>query len=238
MAGGPAARASGAPVWPMEAFRDRFLGAFSSPPRAPTTSPGATGGELTLRPRLRSTRSTRCAGPPSRRASSWASRAWCRRARSAPWPGPPASVRGCRCSTCAAASAGPGSLLVTELGCTYLGVDADPAAVGAGTRARGAPAGPALASRSAGCLRCRTGGSTSCCSSRPCSRSPTSRALLAEISSVLPVGGRFACTVEEGAPLTEEERLRMPRADTVWPVPSAQLRNRPRGRRAARPLAG
>jgi hypothetical protein len=34
----------GAPVWPMEAFRDRFLTAFSSAPPLPTTTPGAAGG--------------------------------------------------------------------------------------------------------------------------------------------------------------------------------------------------
>ncbi len=70
---------------------------------------------------------------------------------------------------------GPGSLLVAEMGCTYLGVDADPAAVALARARERAPLRPAPASRSAGCRRCRTGGSTSCCSSRPCSRSPTSR---------------------------------------------------------------
>jgi SAM-dependent methyltransferase len=47
--------------------------------------------------------------------------------------------------------------------------------------------------------------------------------LLAEISRVLPVGGRLAVTLEEGAPLTPAERRAMPDADTVWLVPLGQL---------------
>lgn len=117
---------------------------------------------------------------------------------------------------------GPGSLLVTEMGCTYLGVDADPAAVGlapvreelrwAGARLAVGRVPPLPHGRFDVVLLLET-----------LLAFPDKPALLAEISSVLPVGGRFACTVEEGAPLTEEERLQMPRADTVWPVPSAQL---------------
>ncbi|MBO0816466.1 MAG: class I SAM-dependent methyltransferase, partial [Actinobacteria bacterium] len=42
---------------------------------------------------------------------------------------------------------------------------------------------------------------------------------------VLPPGGRFACTVEEGRPLTEQERAQMPGADTVWPIELAELTN-------------
>lgn len=49
------------------------------------------------------------------------------------------------------------------------------------------------------------------------------RALLTAIADGLPPGGRFACTVEAGAPLSPEERAAMPHADTVWPVPSADL---------------
>ena len=37
--------ANGAPVWPMEAFRDRFLTAFSTPAATPAMTPGAIGGE-------------------------------------------------------------------------------------------------------------------------------------------------------------------------------------------------
>jgi hypothetical protein len=40
---------------------------------------------------------------------------------------------------------------------------------------------------------------------------------------VLEPGGRFAFTVEEGRPLTRQERARMPAADTVWPIGLAEL---------------
>ena len=36
-------------------------------------------------------------------------------------------------------------------------------------------------------------------------------------------GGRFAFTVEEGRPLSQQERARMPAADTVWPIELAEL---------------
>ena len=40
---------------------------------------------------------------------------------------------------------------------------------------------------------------------------------------MLEPGGRFAFTVEEGRPLTQQERARMPGADTVWPIELAEL---------------
>jgi plastocyanin len=40
---------------------------------------------------------------------------------------------------------------------------------------------------------------------------------------VLEPGGRFAFTVEEGAPLTGQERTQMPAADTVWLIELATL---------------
>jgi hypothetical protein len=42
--------------------------------------------------------------------------------------------------------------------------------------------------------------------------------LLAGTAQVMKPGGRFACTVEAGPPLTADERSRMPDADTVWPT--------------------
>jgi SAM-dependent methyltransferase len=48
--------------------------------------------------------------------------------------------------------------------------------------------------------------------------------LLAQIARALPPGGRFAFTLEEGAPLTESERERMPAADTVWLTPLDEWR--------------
>jgi hypothetical protein len=52
---------------------------------------------------------------------------------------------------------------------------------------------------------------------------PDKDTLLGEVARVLEPGGRFAFTVEEGTPLTAEERLRMPDADTVWLVELAEL---------------
>jgi ubiquinone/menaquinone biosynthesis C-methylase UbiE len=43
-------------------------------------------------------------------------------------------------------------------------------------------------------------------------------ALAKDVVRVLEPGGRFAFTVEEGRPLTEQERALMPGADTVWPL--------------------
>jgi ubiquinone/menaquinone biosynthesis C-methylase UbiE len=47
--------------------------------------------------------------------------------------------------------------------------------------------------------------------------------LLREISRVLATGGRFAFTLEEGAPLTQAERAQMPDADTVWLTPLQEM---------------
>jgi SAM-dependent methyltransferase len=48
-------------------------------------------------------------------------------------------------------------------------------------------------------------------------------ALAGEVARVLEPGGRFAFTVEEGRPLNQEERARMPGADTVWLIELAEL---------------
>ena len=47
--------------------------------------------------------------------------------------------------------------------------------------------------------------------------------LLREVARALPPGGRFAFTLEEGAPLSDVERERMPDADTVWLTPLDQM---------------
>ncbi|WP_338751868.1 CDP-alcohol phosphatidyltransferase family protein [Janibacter alittae] len=115
---------------------------------------------------------------------------------------------------------GPGRLITRELGGTLLGVDADASAIAA--------------------ARSRTG-------HLPCSyetgRIPPvpdgpfevvllletmlafrdKETLLAGIHAALAPGGRLACTVEVGAPLTEAERAAMPAADTVWPIPLSRL---------------
>lgn len=118
--------------------------------------------------------------------------------------------------------AGPGLHVVRELGCTYLGVDSSPRAI-ARARLRAVaegldagfevatvppvPAGPfdvVLLLETMLAFRDKT-------------------ALIREIASALTPGGRFAFTVEEGAPLSDLEREAMPGSDTVWPIRLSEL---------------
>jgi SAM-dependent methyltransferase len=114
--------------------------------------------------------------------------------------------------------AGPGSYLVRELGCDYLGVDFSASAV-------------AIARARARDLRFEVG------------RVPPlppgtvdvvllleamlafeeKEALVRGIAGALAPGGRFAFTLEAGAPLTPAERAAMPDADTVWLTPFEEL---------------
>ncbi len=116
--------------------------------------------------------------------------------------------------------AGPGRFITSELGCSYLGVDSSASAI-------------EIARERAAGLPCRF----EVARVPPVPPGPfdvvllletmlafaDKQTLLREISSALPVGGRFAFTVEEGQPLTEAERQRMPDADTVWLVPLPHL---------------
>ena len=116
--------------------------------------------------------------------------------------------------------AGPGRFITRELGCSYLGVDYSAGAIDiARERARDLP--------------CRF----------EVSRIPPvppgpfdvvllfetmlafaeKETLLEQISRALTAGGRFAFTMEEGPPLTESERARMPDADTVWLTPLEEM---------------
>lgn len=116
--------------------------------------------------------------------------------------------------------AGPGRYLVQELGCHYLGVDEDPEAV---TLAR---------ERSSG-LECRF--ATVAVPPLPAGEYDVvllletllafrdKGELVSAVARALRPEGRFACTVEAGAPLTDAERAVMPRKDTVWPVPLSDL---------------
>ncbi len=52
---------------------------------------------------------------------------------------------------------------------------------------------------------------------------PDKEALLREVSQAVAGDGRFAFTLEEGAPLTESERARMPDANTVWLTPLDEM---------------
>ena len=116
--------------------------------------------------------------------------------------------------------AGPGRFITRELGCSYLGVDLSAGAIDI-ARERGRdlpcrfevrripplPAGPfdvVLLLETMLAFRDK-------------------QALLREISRALPIGGRFAFTMEEGLPLTEPERARMPDADTVWLTPLDEM---------------
>ena len=116
--------------------------------------------------------------------------------------------------------AGPGRLLARELGCDYLGVDASTTAVElARERARGLPCRfevaeiPPLPSGAFDVILLL----------ETMLAFRDKEALLAEVARAVPVGGRFAFTVEEGLPLTEAERAEMPEADTVWLIPLDEL---------------
>jgi SAM-dependent methyltransferase len=116
--------------------------------------------------------------------------------------------------------AGPGRFVTRSLGCRYLGVDLSASAV-------------EIARARAGDLPCRFLVSPV----PPVPRGPfgvvllletmlafpDKEALLREVAASLPAGGRFAFTLEEGAPLTSAERAAMPDADTVWLTPLDEL---------------
>lgn len=116
---------------------------------------------------------------------------------------------------------GPGRLIAAETGCRYLGVDYSASAL-------------RIAANEAGRLDCRF------VEARipPVPRETCDvvlllatflafddkRAVIDEVAAVLPAGGRFACTVLIGEPLTHDEQQAMPDADTVFPVPLPELR--------------
>jgi SAM-dependent methyltransferase len=116
--------------------------------------------------------------------------------------------------------AGPGRFITRELGCTYLGVDFSSSAID-------------IARERAGDLPCRF----EVARVPPLPPAPfdvvllletmlafpEKETLLGEISRTLTPGGRFAFTMEEGLPLTEAERERMPDADTVWLTPLREM---------------
>lgn len=109
--------------------------------------------------------------------------------------------------------AGPGRFITQEFGCSYLGLDLSASAID-------------IARERAGDLGCRFAVSRV----PPVPRGPFDVALLLEtmlafpdkdrvlheVSGALPIGGRFAFTLEEGHPLTDAERRHMPDDDTVW----------------------
>lgn len=112
--------------------------------------------------------------------------------------------------------AGPGLLISSALGCTYLGVDRSASAI-------------ELARDRATGLTCRFEvGEVPPVPSGPFDvvllletmlAFPAKETLLRQVAAALVPGGRFAFTVEEGAPLTDVEKRAMPGAGTVWPIP-------------------
>jgi SAM-dependent methyltransferase len=116
--------------------------------------------------------------------------------------------------------AGPGRMITAESGCRYLGVDCSAGAL-------------ATAQRLAGNLPCRfeqahlpplpEGRFEVVLLLETMLAFPDKESLVDEVARVLEPGGRFAFTVEEGRPLTQRERARMPGADTVWLIELATL---------------
>ena len=116
--------------------------------------------------------------------------------------------------------AGPGRMITAESGCRYLGLDHSASAL-------------ATARQLAGNLPCRfeqahlpplpEGRFEVVFLLETMLAFPDKDALTCEVARVLEPGGRFAFTVEEGRPLTRQERARMPSADTVWPIELAEL---------------
>jgi ubiquinone/menaquinone biosynthesis C-methylase UbiE len=116
--------------------------------------------------------------------------------------------------------AGPGRMITAESGCHYTGVDHSAGAL-------------ATAQELAGNLPCRfeearipplpNGRFEVVLLLETMLAFPDKEALVGEVARVLEPGGRFAFTVEEGRPLTPQERARMPGADTVWLIELAEL---------------
>ncbi len=115
---------------------------------------------------------------------------------------------------------GPGRWLTQQLGCAYLGVDASASAV-------------AIARERAGDLPCRfttahvpplpPGAFDVVLVLETMLAFEDKDALIGEVAATLRPGGRFAFTLEEGAPLTASERAAMPDADTVWLTPLREI---------------
>lgn len=116
--------------------------------------------------------------------------------------------------------AGPGRLVTRTLGCDYVGVDRSPSAVEvARERAAGLPCRfevgevPALPAGEFDVVMLL----------ETILAFPDKDAVFRAVAAALAPGGRFALTVEEGAPLTDAERAAMPDAGTVHLVSQADL---------------
>ena len=117
-------------------------------------------------------------------------------------------------------TAGPGALLARELGCDYLGVDASAGAVAiARERARDLPCRFAVAR----VPPLPAGSFDVVLLLETMLAFEDKAALVRGIAAALRPGGRFAFTLEEGPPLTTEERAAMPDADTVNLIPLDEM---------------
>ncbi len=119
--------------------------------------------------------------------------------------------------------AGGAGLFVTgELGCTYLGVDASPGSV-AEARRRAGDAGLAARFEVARIPLVPPGPFDVVLLLETLLAFRDKRALVRQVAGALPMGGRFAFTVEEGLPLTPGERDVMPAPETVRLLPLPDL---------------
>jgi SAM-dependent methyltransferase len=119
--------------------------------------------------------------------------------------------------------AGPGRFLARELGCSYLGIDLSPSAIEI-ARSRALAAALPCRFEVAEIPPLPPGEFEVVLLLETFLAFPDKETLVREISRALPAGGRFAFTLEEGRPLSEAERTRMPDADTVWLTPLDELR--------------
>jgi SAM-dependent methyltransferase len=110
--------------------------------------------------------------------------------------------------------AGPGRLLMRELGCAYLGVDAS-----AGAVALARAADPSCRFTVGQVPPVPAGSFDVVLLLETMLAFEDKDALVREVAAALRPGGRFAFTLEEGTPLSAAERAAMPDADTVWLTP-------------------
>lgn len=116
--------------------------------------------------------------------------------------------------------AGPGRFLTRELGCRYVGVDSSASAIGiARARARDLPCRFEVAE----VPPLPPGTFDVVLLLETMLAFADKETLAVEVTRALPAGGRFAFTLEEGAPLTDAERALMPDADTVWLTPLDEM---------------